>query len=73
MIYTIFVPSLQHEKVCVINSCCPSRLCMGKIHLKIRLHKKGLDLKKYSIMNMTDMCHEYIYGMCIMSRKGAAF
>ena len=32
---------------------------MGKIHLKIKLHKRGLGLKKDCVMNMRDLCHEY--------------
>ena len=36
-----------------------SRLCMGKAHLKIRYHKRGLGLKKDYVMNMRDLRHEY--------------
>ena len=32
---------------------------MGKVHLKIGLHKRGLGLKKDCVMNMKDMSHEY--------------
>ena len=38
---------------------------MGKIHLKIRLHKRGLGLKKDCVMNMRDLRHEYERG-CIL-------
>ena len=31
---------------------------MGKVHLKIRLHKRGLDRKKDCIMNIKKMRHE---------------
>ena len=36
-----------------------SRLCMGKAHLKIRYHKRGLGWEKDCVMNMRDLCHEY--------------
>ena len=36
-----------------------SRLCMGKAHLIIRYHKRGLGLKKDCVMNMRDLRHEY--------------
>ena len=32
---------------------------MGNVHLKIRLHKRGLSLKRDCVMNMRDLCHEY--------------
>ena len=38
---------------------------MGKAHLKIRYHKKGLGLKKDCVMNMRELRHEYKRG-CIL-------
>ena len=32
---------------------------MGKAHLKIRYHKRGLGWEKDCVMNMRDLCHEY--------------
>ena len=32
---------------------------MGKAHLKIRYHKRGLGLEKGCVMNMRDLRHEY--------------
>ena len=32
---------------------------MGNVHLKIRLHKRGLSLKRACAMNMRDLRHEY--------------
>ena len=32
---------------------------MGKAHLKIRYHKKGLGLEKDCVMNMRDLRHVY--------------
>ena len=32
---------------------------MGKAHLKISYHKRGLGLKKDCVMNMRDLRHEY--------------
>ena len=32
---------------------------MGKTHLKIRYHKRGLGLKKDCVMNMRELRHEY--------------
>ena len=43
-----------------------ARLHMGKSHLKIRYHKRGLSLKKDCVMNMTVLCHEY-KGGCILT------
>ena len=39
---------------------------MGKSHLKIIYHKRGLSLKKDCIMNMTVLHHEY-EGGCILT------
>ena len=44
---------------------------MGKAHLKIRYHKRGLGWEKDCGMNMRDLCHEY--GTCVMNIKGVAF
>ena len=41
---------------------------MGKSHLKIKYHKRGLYLKKDCVTNMTVLCHEYREG-CIF-REG---
>ena len=41
------------------NNFVPSRLCMGKILLKIRSHKSGLHLNEDCVMNMRDLRHEY--------------
>ena len=41
-------------------------ICMGKSHLKIRYHKKGLCLEKDCVMNMTVLRHEY-KGGCILT------
>ena len=49
--------------------CCPSRLCMGKSHLKIKYHKRGLYLKRDCVMNMTVLRHEY-GGGCIFRGGG---
>ena len=51
---------------CAIIICCPSRLCVGQCHLKIRYHKRGLCLKNDCVMNMTVECHEY-RGGCILT------
>ena len=32
---------------------------MGIVHSKIRLHKRGLSLKRDCVMNMRDLRHEY--------------
>ena len=32
---------------------------MGKAHLKIRYHKRGLGSKKDCVMNMRELRHEY--------------
>ena len=32
---------------------------MGKAHLKVRYHKRGLGFEKDCVMNMTDQHHEY--------------
>ena len=50
---------------CVIIICWPGRLCMGNVHLKIRLHKRGLSLKRDCVMNMRDLRHKY-EGGCIL-------
>ena len=39
---------------------------MGKCHLKIRYHKRGLCLKNDCVTNMTVLCHEY-KGGCILT------
>ena len=36
---------------------------MGKGHLKIRYHKKGLCPKKDCVMNITVLHHEYKWGL----------
>ena len=41
------------------NNLLPSRLCMGKIHLKIRSHQRRLGLKKDFVLNMRDLRHKY--------------
>ena len=38
---------------------------MGNVHLKIRLHRRGLSLKRDCVMNMRDLRHEYEAG-CIL-------
>ena len=38
---------------------------MGKVDLEIRLHKRGLNLKKDFVMNMRDLHREYKEG-CIL-------
>ena len=40
-------------------------LCMGKVRLKIRSHKRRLGLKKIYVMNIRDLRHEYERG-CIL-------
>ena len=47
----------------------PSRLFMGKSHLKIKYHKRGLYLKKDCLTNMTVLRHEY-RGGCIFRGGG---
>ena len=42
---------------------------MGKSHLKIKYHKRGLYLKKDCVMNMTVLRHEY-RGGCIFRGGG---
>ena len=37
----------------------PSRLCMRKVHLRIRSHKRGFGFKKVCVMNIRDLHHEY--------------
>ena len=39
---------------------------MGKSHLKIRYHKRGLSLEKDCVMHMTALHHEY-KGGCILT------
>ena len=41
---------------------------MGKSHLKIRSHKRGLSLKKDCVMNMTVLRHEY-KGGCMLIKE----
>ena len=53
----ILVQRIANLSVCY-SYLLPDRLCMGKVHLKLILHKRGLGLKKDFIMNMRDMCHE---------------
>ena len=42
-----------------------SRLCMGKAHLKIRYHKRGLGLEKDCVTNMV-----MNMASCVMNIKG---
>ena len=42
---------------------------MGKSHLKIKYHKRGLYLKKDCVTNMTVLCHDYRWG-CIFRGGG---
>ena len=44
----------------------PSRLCIGKGHLRIKYQKRGLCLEKDCVMNMTVLRHEY-KGGCILT------
>ena len=62
------IQSITNFMLCKILNIigCPSRLCMGKSHLKIRYHKRGLSLKKDCVMNMTVLRHEY-KGGCILT------
>ena len=43
---------------------------MGKYHLKIRYHKRGLCLKNDCIMNMTLLHHEYKAGYIFLGGRG---
>ena len=44
---------------------------IGNVHLKIRLHKRGLSLKKDCAMNMRDLHHEYEEGCILRETFGA--
>ena len=56
--------------ISAIIMCCPCRLYIGKNHLKIRFHKRGLCLKKDCIMNMTALHHDYKEGCIVTFLRG---
>ena len=55
------------------NVLLPSSLCMRKVHLYIRSHKRGLGLKKICVMNMSDLLHAYERGFILKVTLSATF
>ena len=53
------IHTITHFILCDYIFVAPVDYVWVNIHLKIRLHNRGLSLKKDCVMNMRDLRHEY--------------